>query len=146
MTTTLDLRPIDLLEDRQFAVRDFLIEENAGRFTAATLHLIDGTIAKGSHPQLVTPIDPLIDRDGNYLSDVAVLAIALDPKWTGSARLSDVDFIELEGRWLRLLTNRSRIRPNWSGALRAVAELEEQQVPVEPTAVAEATGLELDFV
>jgi hypothetical protein len=96
MSTTLDLRPIAEQQDRQFAVRDVLAKVGAGFATTATLHLIDGTAAKGTHPRLVTPINPLIDRDGTYLPDLVVLTVDLDPEWIGSARLSDVDFMELE--------------------------------------------------
>jgi hypothetical protein len=97
MITTLNLRSIASLEDRHFAVRDFLVEAEAGRATRATLYLIDGTPATGGYPRLVTPIDPLVDRDGSYLPDLVVLSIDLAPQWVGSARLSDINVIELDG-------------------------------------------------
>jgi hypothetical protein len=97
MSTTLDLRPIASLEDRHLAVRDFLYGAGAGRWTSAALRLVYGTRAVGTHPRLVTPVDPLIGRDGSYLPDIVVLSVDLDPWRIGSARLGDVDMVQLEG-------------------------------------------------
>ncbi len=97
MSTTLDLRPIVSLEDRHLAVRDFLYGEGAGRWTGATMRLVDGTKAVGTHPRLVTPVDPLIGPDGSYLPDIVVLSLDLDPLRVGSVRLGDVDTVQLNG-------------------------------------------------
>jgi len=57
---------------------------------------VGGKIARVAYPRLVTAVYPLIDHDGSYLPDLVILSIDLDPHSVGSARLSDVDVIELE--------------------------------------------------
>ena len=74
MITTLNLRPVASLEDRHFAVRDFLVEAEAGRATRATLYLIDGTPATGGNDGPIWP-----HRDAlNWPHPPCVFVVLLD--------------------------------------------------------------------